>query len=179
VACSRAFRVTFGSSSGVAVGSRSGADCRGKRPRLKLVRRVSAESVARPSEHSGFFLVLDNCRTLIDAAAKLAGNDRAHVSTNPILATSREILENRGRVVYAFPRWMCPRQYDEPGNMLDPSAVQLFSQTRRCTRISRRMEKTSPHLRSGYPNWPPSARNARTSAHPAWAQQPGPQRARM
>jgi predicted ATPase/DNA-binding winged helix-turn-helix (wHTH) protein len=92
---------------------------------------ISAESVARAIGAQRLLLVLDNCEHVIDAAARLAETIVRMCPRTTILATSREILKIEGEYVYRVPPLDVPSQYDEPGNMLDHSAVQLFIATTR------------------------------------------------
>jgi predicted ATPase/DNA-binding winged helix-turn-helix (wHTH) protein len=92
---------------------------------------ISAESVARAIGAQKLLLVLDNCEHVIDAAAKLAETVVRMCSRTTILATSREILKIEGEHVYRVPPLDVPPQNEEPGNILDHSAVQLFIATTR------------------------------------------------
>src|SRR6202011_130374 len=92
---------------------------------------ISAESVARAIGARKLLLVLDNCEHVIDAAAKLAETVVRMCSRTTILSTSREILNIEGEYVYRVRPLDVPPQHEEPGNMLDHSAVQLFIATTR------------------------------------------------
>src|ERR1700736_1040164 len=92
---------------------------------------ISAESVARAVGAQKLLLVLDNCEHVIDTAAKLTETVVRMCSRTTILATSREILKIEGEYVYRVPPLDVPPQHEEPGNMLDHSAVQLFIATTR------------------------------------------------
>jgi predicted ATPase/DNA-binding winged helix-turn-helix (wHTH) protein len=90
---------------------------------------ISAESVARAIGARNLLLVLDNCEHVIDAAARLAETIVRMCPRMTILATSREILNIEGEYVYRVPPLDVPPQYEEPGNILAHSAVQLFIAT--------------------------------------------------
>jgi predicted ATPase/DNA-binding winged helix-turn-helix (wHTH) protein len=90
---------------------------------------ISADSVARAIGAQRLLLVLDNCEHVIDAAAKLAEAIVRMCRRTTILATSREILKIEGECVYRVPPLDVPSQYEEPGNILGHSAVQLFIAT--------------------------------------------------
>jgi predicted ATPase/DNA-binding winged helix-turn-helix (wHTH) protein len=92
---------------------------------------ISAESVARAVGARKLLLVLDNCEHVIDAAARLAETIVRMCPRTTILATSREILKIEGEYVYRVPPLDVPSQHEEPGNILDHSAVQLFIATTR------------------------------------------------
>jgi predicted ATPase/DNA-binding winged helix-turn-helix (wHTH) protein len=92
---------------------------------------ISSESVARAIGARKLLLVLDNCEHVIDAAAKLAETIVRRCPRTTILATSREILKIEGEYVYRVPPLDVPSSHDEPGNILDHSAVQLFIATTR------------------------------------------------
>jgi non-specific serine/threonine protein kinase len=92
---------------------------------------ISAESVARAIGARKLLLVLDNCEHVIDAAARLAETVVRMCPRTTILATSREILNIEGEYVYRVPPLDVPPQYEEPGNILAHSAVQLFIATTR------------------------------------------------
>src|SRR5712675_557006 len=93
--------------------------------------QISAESVARAIGAQKLLLVLDNCEHVIDAAAKLAETVVRRCPQTTILATSREILKIEGEYVYRVPPLDVPPQYEQPGNILGHSAVQLFIATTR------------------------------------------------
>jgi predicted ATPase/DNA-binding winged helix-turn-helix (wHTH) protein len=92
---------------------------------------ISAESVARAIGAQKLLLVLDNCEHVIDAAAKLAECVVRMCPRTTILATSREILKIEGEFVYRVPPLNVPPEHEEPGNILDHSAVQLLIATTR------------------------------------------------
>ena len=98
---------------------------------LKLGGEISAELVARAIGAQKLLLVLDNCEHVIDAAAKLAETIVRMCPRTTILATSREILKIEGEYVYRVPPLDVPPQFEEPGNILSHSAVQLFIATTR------------------------------------------------
>ena len=98
---------------------------------LKLGGEISAELVARAIGTQKLLLVLDNCEHVIDAAAKLAETIVRMCPRTTILATSREILKIEGEYVYRVPPLDVPPQFEEPGNILSHSAVQLFIATTR------------------------------------------------
>jgi predicted ATPase/DNA-binding winged helix-turn-helix (wHTH) protein len=87
---------------------------------------ISAESVARAIGAQKLLLVVDNCEHVIDAAARLAETVIRKCPRTTILATSREILKIEGEYVYRVPPLDVPPQYEEFGNILGHSAVQLF-----------------------------------------------------
>jgi predicted ATPase/DNA-binding winged helix-turn-helix (wHTH) protein len=95
---------------------------------------ITAESVARAIGAQKLLLVLDNCEHVIDAAAKLAETIVRMCPRTTILATSREILKIEGEYVYRVPPLDVPPQYEESGNILGHSAVQLFIATTRALR---------------------------------------------
>src|ERR1700693_3775208 len=90
---------------------------------------ISSECVARAIGAQRLLLVLDNCEHVIDAAARLAETIVRMCPRTTILATSREILNIEGEYVYRVPPLDVPPQYEEPGNILAHSAVQLFIAT--------------------------------------------------
>jgi predicted ATPase/DNA-binding winged helix-turn-helix (wHTH) protein len=92
---------------------------------------ISAESVARAIGAQKLLLVLDNCEHVIDAAARLAEMIVRMCPRTTIVATSREILKIEGEYVYRVPPLDVPPQFEEPGNILSHSAVQLFIATTR------------------------------------------------
>jgi predicted ATPase len=95
---------------------------------------ISAESVARAIGAQKLLLILDNCEHVIDAAAKLAETVVRMCSRTTILATSREILKIEGEHVYRVLPLEVPPPFEEPGNLLSHSAVQLFIATTRSLR---------------------------------------------
>jgi predicted ATPase/DNA-binding winged helix-turn-helix (wHTH) protein len=92
---------------------------------------ISDESVARAIEVERLLLVLDNCEHVIEAAARLTEAIVRMCPRATILATSREILKIEGEYVYHVPPLDVPTQFEEPGNILSHSAVQLFIATTR------------------------------------------------
>jgi predicted ATPase/DNA-binding winged helix-turn-helix (wHTH) protein len=92
---------------------------------------ISRESVARAIGGKKLLLVLDNCEHVIDAAARLAETIVRLCPAASIVATSREILKIEGEYVYRVPPLDVPPQFEEPDNILNYSAVQLFIATTR------------------------------------------------
>jgi predicted ATPase/DNA-binding winged helix-turn-helix (wHTH) protein len=97
--------------------------------------RISADSVARAIGAQRLLLVLDNCEQVVDAAAKLAEAIMRMCPRTTVLTTSREILKIEGECVYRVPPLDVPSQYEEPGNILDHSAVQVFIATTKALQL--------------------------------------------
>jgi non-specific serine/threonine protein kinase len=87
---------------------------------------ISAEAVARAIGARKLLLVLDNCEHVIDAAARLAETVTRLCPHATVLATSREVLRVEGEYVYRVPPLEVPEQRQEPDNILEHGAVQLF-----------------------------------------------------
>jgi predicted ATPase/DNA-binding winged helix-turn-helix (wHTH) protein len=88
---------------------------------------ISPESVARAIGTRKLLLVLDNCEHVVDASALLAEALVSHCPQVTVLATSRELLRIDGEYVYRVPPLEVPTQReDQPGRILEHSAVQLF-----------------------------------------------------
>ena len=88
---------------------------------------ATAEVVARAIGDRPVLLVLDNCEHLIDAAAKLVEAILRLCMRASVLATSQELLRIAGEYVYRVPPLEVPQHHwDEPDDVLEQSAVQLF-----------------------------------------------------
>jgi predicted ATPase/DNA-binding winged helix-turn-helix (wHTH) protein len=88
---------------------------------------ISSESVARAIREKNLLLVLDNCEHVIDAAARLAETIMRLCPSVCVLATSREILRIDGEYVYRVaPLDVSPLHQEDPGSVLEQSAVRLF-----------------------------------------------------
>jgi predicted ATPase/DNA-binding winged helix-turn-helix (wHTH) protein len=88
---------------------------------------ISAEAVARSIGGRKLLLVLDNCEHVIDAAARLAEAMVRLCPRTSLLATSREALRIEGECIYRVPPLdVPPVDQEEPDNVLEHSAVQLF-----------------------------------------------------
>jgi predicted ATPase/DNA-binding winged helix-turn-helix (wHTH) protein len=89
--------------------------------------QIVAESVARAIGAKKLLLVLDNCEHVIGSAAELAETVVHLCPRTTVLATSREILRIDGEYVYRVPPLdVPPRHQNEPGALLEHSAVELF-----------------------------------------------------
>lgn len=72
-------------------------------------------------------LVLDTCEHVIDAAATLVETILRQCARASVLATSQELLRIAGEFVYRVPPLDLPcAHWDEPDDVLEQSAVQLF-----------------------------------------------------
>ena len=88
---------------------------------------ISAAAVARAIGGARVMLLLDNCEHLIDAAAGLVETLVRACPHTSILATSREVLRVDGEFVYRVPPLDVPPEHaDEPGRVMEHSAVRLF-----------------------------------------------------
>jgi predicted ATPase/DNA-binding winged helix-turn-helix (wHTH) protein len=89
--------------------------------------QISAAAVSRAIGGKKLLLVLDNCEHVIDGAARLAEAIVLACPRTTVLATSREILQIEGECAYRVPPLDVPPLDDEePDNILEHSAVQLF-----------------------------------------------------
>jgi predicted ATPase/DNA-binding winged helix-turn-helix (wHTH) protein len=88
---------------------------------------ISPESVARAIGGRKLLLVLDNCEHVIDATASFAETLARLCPRTTVLATSREVLRIEGEYVYRVPPLGVPPEHqEEPGDVLEHSAVQLL-----------------------------------------------------
>jgi non-specific serine/threonine protein kinase len=89
--------------------------------------KVSPTAVAQAIGKGKILLVLDNCEHLIDAAAELVETIVRLCPNATVLATSREVLRIEGEYVYRVPPLDVPPEHqDEPADILEHGAVQLF-----------------------------------------------------
>ena len=89
---------------------------------------ISAEAVARAIGETQLLLVFDNCEHVVDAAARLAETVVRRCPHTTVLTTSREVLRIEGEHVYRVPPLDVPPQHlEDPSNVLEHSAVQLFT----------------------------------------------------
>jgi predicted ATPase/DNA-binding winged helix-turn-helix (wHTH) protein len=94
---------------------------------LKLIDKISAESVARAVGGRHLLLVLDNCEHVIDAVANLAETFTRLCPRATIVATSREVLRIDGESVYRVPPLDVPALGQAaPDYIMQYSAVELF-----------------------------------------------------